>query len=238
MSAALDRITASITNANSTVDAAITLIANLADEIRARVDDSVALNALADELDAEQKKLADAIVTNTPEQPSAPANQPPADSLTPITGSVNTTQADSGSAFPVNATTADGETPVTATSNGAPTEILPTDTGSVVESNDTQSAQSAPGTITDAGTSIGGTAFSSPDNKSEAGGVTPDEANANTSAYTGAGKVMHDDTESEVDPDVAYPGVGEHTDETDPNADVNDKLKDSSGNVIADKATS
>ena len=72
MTEALDKLTAQVAASNSAVDSAITLINTLADEIRNNVDDSDALNALADSLNQKSGELANAVVANTP-QSSAPA---------------------------------------------------------------------------------------------------------------------------------------------------------------------
>lgn len=50
---------------------AITLLNNLAQMLRDSADDPAAITALADQLDAQQQALADAVVANTPAAPPA-----------------------------------------------------------------------------------------------------------------------------------------------------------------------
>jgi len=66
MSAALDNLTAKVAANTTVVESAITLIGGLADQLRAAANDPAAVNALADQLDTEDAKLANAITTNTP----------------------------------------------------------------------------------------------------------------------------------------------------------------------------
>jgi len=65
------KIEREVAESSDAVDAAVTLIGSLADEIRASAGDADKLNDLADKLDANSKRLADAVVANTPFQPSA-----------------------------------------------------------------------------------------------------------------------------------------------------------------------
>lgn len=95
MSAALDRLTASLANNSSATASAIALLSTLASEIRAGLvnDDAAALNALADKLDAENASIADAVTANTVaegdgsgvvnEDPSAEDNSTPSESTVP-----------------------------------------------------------------------------------------------------------------------------------------------------------
>jgi|SRR6478752_9882402 len=73
MSAALDRLTAEVAETRSAAQSLITLVQGLAQQIRDNVDDSDALNQLADDLDAEQKDIADAVTANTTTPPINPA---------------------------------------------------------------------------------------------------------------------------------------------------------------------
>ena len=66
MSAALDRLTQEVAETKTAVESAITLIDGLADQIRDLKDDPAALEALADELDAQQAAIAAAVTANTP----------------------------------------------------------------------------------------------------------------------------------------------------------------------------
>lgn len=75
MSTELDRLKASTAAIKTVADSAVTLINGLAQQIRDNATDPAALNALADELDADQAELAAAVSANTPAPPaeSAPA---------------------------------------------------------------------------------------------------------------------------------------------------------------------
>jgi hypothetical protein len=73
MSAELDRLTTEVAETKAGVASAIRLIQGLAQQIRDNATDPVALNALADDLDAQQKDLADAVVAaGTNPAPPAP----------------------------------------------------------------------------------------------------------------------------------------------------------------------
>lgn len=78
MSAALDRLTLEVSENASAVDSAITLITNLAEQIRDALGDEDALNALADDLDAKSQALASAVAANTPASEEPPAEDPEA----------------------------------------------------------------------------------------------------------------------------------------------------------------
>lgn len=69
MSAQLDTLTAQVTANNSAIDSAITLINGLAQQLIDAGTDPVKLQALSDSLVAEDTKLAQAIVANTPQVP-------------------------------------------------------------------------------------------------------------------------------------------------------------------------
>ncbi len=69
MSAALDKITAEVTETKGIIQSAVTLINGLAQQIRDLKDDPAALNALADSLDSDSKALADAVAANSPAEP-------------------------------------------------------------------------------------------------------------------------------------------------------------------------
>ena len=66
MSEALDRIKAEVEQSRSINDSAIALIGGLAQQIRDNIDNTEALNALADELDSQQAALGAAVEANTP----------------------------------------------------------------------------------------------------------------------------------------------------------------------------
>lgn len=67
MSAALDRLTAEVSEQRSATGSLIALVGGLADQIRALAGDEEALNALADDLDAQQGDIAAAVAANAPE---------------------------------------------------------------------------------------------------------------------------------------------------------------------------
>lgn len=73
MSAQLDTLTAQVTANNSAIDSAITLINGLAQQLIDAGTDPAKLQALADSLVAEDTKLAQAIVANTPQVPPTPS---------------------------------------------------------------------------------------------------------------------------------------------------------------------
>jgi len=62
----LTRLTAEVAESGTVVDSAVTLLGQLSQLIRDNATDPVALNALADQLDAQQTALAAAVVANTP----------------------------------------------------------------------------------------------------------------------------------------------------------------------------
>lgn len=66
MSAELDRLTKEVEETGTAVDSVLALVEGLAQQIRALSDNPAALNALADELDAKQAKIAAAVTANTP----------------------------------------------------------------------------------------------------------------------------------------------------------------------------
>lgn len=66
MSEALARLTAEVQETRTVVASAAALIGGLAAQIRDAIGDEVALNALADQLDADQATLSQAIADNTP----------------------------------------------------------------------------------------------------------------------------------------------------------------------------
>lgn len=66
MSAQLDTLTAEVTETGTVIDSAIELINGLAAQIAAIKDDPVAIQALADELNAKSEALAAAVQANTP----------------------------------------------------------------------------------------------------------------------------------------------------------------------------
>jgi uncharacterized coiled-coil protein SlyX len=73
MSAELDRLTASVTKIKDQDDSIIALVNGLAQQIRDNANNPAALNALADSLDAEAQKVADAVSQNTTPPPPTPA---------------------------------------------------------------------------------------------------------------------------------------------------------------------
>lgn len=68
----LSRLTAAVARDTTVNESAITLMTNLSTLLREAAGDEAAVNALADQLDAAQQTLADAVVANTPAAPPAP----------------------------------------------------------------------------------------------------------------------------------------------------------------------
>lgn len=67
MSAALDRITEEVEQTKTAVDSVLQLVSGMAEQIRELKDDPEALVRLANELDAKQQEIADAVSANTEE---------------------------------------------------------------------------------------------------------------------------------------------------------------------------
>lgn len=67
MTPELQRLTDSVAALKSADDSLITLVGGLAQIIRDNAGNPAALNALADSLDAEKQKVADAVTANTPQ---------------------------------------------------------------------------------------------------------------------------------------------------------------------------
>jgi len=72
MAASLDDVAREIEENDDAIDSAVELLATLSNQIEELKNDPVALQALADQLDANSKKLADAVVANTPVNPTPP----------------------------------------------------------------------------------------------------------------------------------------------------------------------
>lgn len=62
----LTRLTAAVEKDKTVEQSAITLLGQLSALLRANADDPTAINALADQLDAQSSALSDAVVANTP----------------------------------------------------------------------------------------------------------------------------------------------------------------------------
>jgi chromosome segregation ATPase len=65
----LTRLQAEIAENNSAIASAVTLLNQIADELRAQSGNQDAVNALADQLSGQSDALAAAVVANTPTQP-------------------------------------------------------------------------------------------------------------------------------------------------------------------------
>lgn len=65
----LSRLSAEIAENNSAITSAVTLINQIAQELRDAAGNQDAVNALADQLDAQSNNLAAAVVANTPAAP-------------------------------------------------------------------------------------------------------------------------------------------------------------------------
>lgn len=66
MSAELDRLTTEVAETKTAVASVLALVEGLAQQIRDNATDPVALNKLADDLDAAQQDIAAAVTANTP----------------------------------------------------------------------------------------------------------------------------------------------------------------------------
>lgn len=116
MSSALTRLQASMTANSSAVASALALISTLSEQIRANVGDDDALNALADQLDAENHDIAAALVAGTPAAASTSDTTPGGVPATNSDGSVTTGQAptDSAGALPIGTDPASANSDTTA----------------------------------------------------------------------------------------------------------------------------
>lgn len=77
MTAAMQRLTDSLAKEKDAIEAMRILLGTLAQEIRDNADDPVALNAMADQIDAESGTITDAIVQDSNiAGVTAPTNQP------------------------------------------------------------------------------------------------------------------------------------------------------------------
>lgn len=76
MTAALDRLKTEVTESRSATDSVLALVAGLAQQIRDNINDEAALTALADDLDAQQTSIANAVTANTPTPPAGAPGEP------------------------------------------------------------------------------------------------------------------------------------------------------------------
>lgn len=76
MTQALDRLTAEVAEQRSATGSLIALVGGLADQLRQNAGDEEAIMTLADDLDAQQQEIADAVSANTPEA-EAPSGETP-----------------------------------------------------------------------------------------------------------------------------------------------------------------
>lgn len=67
----LSRLQAAVARDTTVNQSAITLLGQLSQLLRDNAGDATAINALADQLDAQQSSLADAVTANTPAAPPA-----------------------------------------------------------------------------------------------------------------------------------------------------------------------
>jgi ABC-type transporter Mla subunit MlaD len=95
MSLDLSKLQTEVSENTSVMQSAMTLLDNLASEIRANAGNQTALNELADNLDANSNALADAVARNTTAQPAEnlPVEEPVVEPVEPApaddTGSTN-----------------------------------------------------------------------------------------------------------------------------------------------------
>lgn len=78
MSAEMDRLKASVKKNTDSADSFIAYAKGISGQIRANAEDPEALKALADEIDATNSEMADAMVANTPAEGGGGANPTPA----------------------------------------------------------------------------------------------------------------------------------------------------------------
>ncbi len=83
MSAELDRVKAALTPLTDAVHGAVTLLGELSALVRNTAPTAEALNALADEIDADKVGLVAALVANTPAGPPSPPPSPVAGAKKP-----------------------------------------------------------------------------------------------------------------------------------------------------------
>lgn len=76
MSAEFDKLREEVAQTTSSVDSVLTLVSGLAQQIRDNVENKDGLLGLANDLDAQQGRIAAAIEANTP-QPPAPTEPAP-----------------------------------------------------------------------------------------------------------------------------------------------------------------
>jgi uncharacterized protein YoxC len=69
MSQAFDRLTADVNSQGTVIDSLVTLVNGLAQQIRDTAGNETAANALADQIEANTKKITDAVAANTPAAP-------------------------------------------------------------------------------------------------------------------------------------------------------------------------
>lgn len=75
----LSQITAEVQQNGDVIESAKALLGSLAQQVRDLSTDPAALQALADQLDAQSNDLASAVAANTPAMPNPPADVPGAD---------------------------------------------------------------------------------------------------------------------------------------------------------------
>ncbi len=66
MTVQLDQLTSEVEENTSVTESAVALLANLAEQLRANADDPAAIEDLANKLDTNSNRLADAVAANTP----------------------------------------------------------------------------------------------------------------------------------------------------------------------------
>lgn len=74
----LTRVQSAVERDNTVTQSAITLLNSLAQMVRDTAGDPAAVNALADQIDANSTSLADAVSANTPSSGEPPAPSPEA----------------------------------------------------------------------------------------------------------------------------------------------------------------
>ena len=76
MTASVDRLTREVSESREVSTSIMTLVSNLAAEMRANANDSVAIERLADDLDSQQREISAAVTENTPAAEQPPVEEP------------------------------------------------------------------------------------------------------------------------------------------------------------------
>lgn len=109
MVTAIERLTQEVAQSRTVTEGAVAFISGIPGMIRGAIADEAALNALADDLDSQQKVLADALTANTVAATETPAPAPAREADT-LTGGDATSAAETDAATAAGTQTAIEET--------------------------------------------------------------------------------------------------------------------------------